>query len=109
LTATQRKRRIAELRDYATRNFDSILQSAEREIRQEGWIPADGEDFQSYNQPRLTRRGMVYRRPWGDFFLTLIQQAQEDYYVTEETAKSYARLALLPFDRELRGRKWRKP
>jgi hypothetical protein len=52
---------------------------------------------------------MVYRRPWGDFFLTLVQQAQEDYYVTEETAKSYARLALLPFDRELRGRKWRKP
>jgi hypothetical protein len=103
LAAIQRKRRIVDLRDYAIRNFDSILQSAKREIRREGWIPADDEDF----EPRLHNQPVL--RPWGDFLLTLVQRAQEDYYVTEETAKSYARLPLQPSERELLGRKWRKP
>jgi hypothetical protein len=52
---------------------------------------------------------MLYRRPWGDFLLTLIEQAQEDYYVTEATAKSYAEAALRPFGRELLNKKWRDP
>jgi hypothetical protein len=111
LDSNQRKRRILELRDYATRNFDDILLLAHREIREKGWVRADKENFKpaTYNQPCLTRREMLYRRPWGDFLLILADRAQGDYYVTEATAKSYARAALKPFEEELLGEKWRDP
>ena len=99
-----------ELRNYAQKNLNSILQNAEREIREEGWVPADDEDFKPrlHNQPSLRRRDMFYRRPWGDFLLILTDRAQEWYYVTEETAKSYARAALEPFARELLAKKWKQ-
>jgi len=42
----------------------------------------------------------------GDFFLILTDYAKEHFYVTEETGRSYARLALKPFEKELVGN-WR--
>ena len=103
--------RILELRNYAQKNFNSILQNAEREIREEGWILADEDkSFEptAFGHPSLRRRDMFYRRPWGDFLLILTDRAQEWYYVTEETAKSYARAALEPFARELLAKKWKQ-
>lgn len=110
LAPTQRQVRILELRNYAEKNFNSIFENAEREIREEGWIPADDEKFKAdlNNQPYLIRRNMSYRRPWGDFLLILTQRAQDWYYVTQETAKSYARAALQPFVRDLLAKKWKE-
>jgi hypothetical protein len=111
LAPTQRQVRILELRNYAEKNFNTILQNAVREIEDEGWVPADNESFKvtSINQPCLTRRGMSFRRSWGDFLLILTDRAQAWYYVTEETGKSYARAALQPFEKQLFARKWRYP
>lgn len=105
---TQREQRITELRDYAQKHYNEILQRAEREIKAQGWVPHPNPNFvpEVWNQPSLDRRGMSYRRPWADFLLIMIDRAQEDYYVSEETAKSYARIALRPFERELLGCKY---
>jgi hypothetical protein len=105
-----RTERIFELRKYAKENFTAILRSAEREIARLGWVPADDDPkvrTDTITQPCLRRRGMFYRRPWGDFLLTLMDIAQKRYYVTEATAKSYAKAALQPLEQELLTRKWK--
>jgi hypothetical protein len=100
---TQRQVRILELREYAKKNYDRILQNAEKEIREAGYVRTDERltKLEEPSQPCLHRRGMWFRRPWGDFLLILTDLAMKWYYVTEETGKSYARIALEPFAREL--------
>ena len=107
---SERIKRILELQNYAKENFTAILQEAEIEIKQLGWVPADDDPLVSadtINQPCLMRRGMLYRRPWGDFLLALMDIAQKRYYVTDTTAKSYAKAALQPLEEELLTRKWK--
>ena len=102
-TPTQREKRIAELRDYATKNFNPIVERADKDIRNLGWVRTYEPDFKptNFEKPAIQRRDMFYARPWGDFFLTLVDYAQEHFYVAEATAKSYARVALKPLEDDL--------
>jgi len=108
---SERTKRILELRQYAKENFTSILHEAEAEIKQLGWVPAEADDplvrGDMFYQPCLRRRDMLFRRPFGDFLLILMDIAQKKYYVTEATAKSYAKAALQPLEQELLTRKWK--
>lgn len=58
--------------------------------------------------PSIIRRGMVYYRPWADFILPMMDMAMQNYYVTEATAKSYAYVAIKPFEKELEHHKYQK-
>jgi hypothetical protein len=55
LAPTQRQVRILELRNYAEKNYNSILEAVEREIREEGWIRSDDDFLKANvnNQPGL--------------------------------------------------------
>ncbi len=110
VTPTQREKRIAELREYATKNYNAIVERADNDIQSLGWIRVYGTDFHptSYDKPHIQRRDMFYSRPWGDFFLILIDYAQEHFYVTEATAKSYARIALKSLEDDLDEWKYEK-
>jgi len=96
------------MRDYATKNFNSVLQRAEEEMERDGWV----KDYDPtrvprvWDSPSITVRGLVFRRPWGDFLWALVRYAMDNYYVTEATAKSYAKEALRPLENELLGRKY---
>ena len=112
-----REKRIAELRDYALYHYSEIVRTAEREIIEEGWKRnADANLVVTTDEsPMLDVRGMSYRRPWGDFFWVLVKMAMQDYYVTEETAKSYAKIALGALDfpsyvpaRQYPKQRWRR-
>jgi hypothetical protein len=110
LEANQRVKRILELRQYAKENFTAILHTAEGEIAQLGWIPADDDPtvrLDTATQPCLIRRGMFYRRPWADFLLVHWDSAQKRWMVTDSTAKAYAKAALQPLEVELLTRKWK--
>jgi hypothetical protein len=98
-TATQREKRIAELREYARLNFNSILEGADKDIRSLGWERVDDPNYRPdrFDSPMVERRDMGFIRPWGDFLLLLTDRAVEQYYVTEATAESYAKVALKPF------------
>ncbi len=77
---TERVNRILELQKYAKENFTTILREADVEIKQLGWVPADDDPLvnaDTINQPCLMRRGMLYRRPWADFLLTLMDNRPE--------------------------------
>ncbi len=108
---SERMRRILELQRYAKDNYNTILREAEIEIKQLGWAPAEEDDpfikVDTITQPCLQRRGTLYRRPWADFLLTIMDIAQRRYFVTEATAKSYAKAALQPLEAELLTRKWK--
>jgi hypothetical protein len=108
-TATQREKRIAELREYARQNFNTIVNQADRDIRSLGWVKVDDANFRPdrFESPVIERRDMGFTRPWGDFFLILTDYAVEHFYVTEATAKSYARVALKPFDSDFAKWKYR--
>lgn len=103
VTPTQREKRIGELRDYARDNFNAMVERADKDIQSLGWIRNYDSDFHphNYDRPAIQRRDMFYPRPWGDFFLTLVDYSQEHFYVTDTTAKSYARVALKPFEKDL--------
>jgi hypothetical protein len=72
---------------YVEENFDDILQKAEEEIREDGWIPADNESWEAdvTNQPCIVINKVSYPRPQGDFLLHLSRKAKEWFMVTEET------------------------
>jgi hypothetical protein len=107
---TLRERRIAELRDYARDHWNDIIQKADEEIREEGYVRVyDKRLYPSkFMAPSLERRDTFYVRPYGDFLLLLMKLAEERYYVTEGTSKSYASAALAPFSKELDNWQYRR-
>lgn len=108
--ATQREKRIAELREYARQNFNTIVNQADKDIQSLGFEKIDDPDYlpDELDRPQLVRLDMYYVRPWGDFFLILVDFAVEHFYVTEATAKSYARVALKPFQGDFANWKYRR-
>lgn len=102
-TASQREKRIAELREHARQNFNKIVEGADRDIRSLGWVRVTDPSYHPnrLDRPDLERWDLFFARPWGDFFLILTDYAQEHFYVTEATAKSYARIALKPYEKDL--------
>ena len=107
---TLRERRIAELRDYARDHWNDIIQKADEEIREEGYVRVYDKRLYppKFMGPLLERRDTFYVRPYGDFLLLLMKLAEGRYYVTERTSKSYASAALAPFLKELDNWQYRR-
>lgn len=96
-----------ELHDFAVRHFDAILKEADKRMLEYGCRPAPADESAKINTRDMRYpRIFGYIRPYGDFFFAIVERAEKDYYVTEATAKSYAKLALEPLENELRNRKY---
>ena len=100
--APLREKRIAELRDLARNDFNGMLKKADDDIRSLGWVRTDASlRYESYGDwPAITHKGRGYQRPWADFLFALKTHAEEHFYVTENTAFDYAKMALKPFEPE---------